>query len=113
MKTRIIIASALALGTPALTSGVALANPPVSGARAKITVDQARAIALAKVPGTIQDEELEKEKGRWVYSFEIRPDGAKDRAIKEVTIAADDGTVVSVETEDDDEEGEEEENDDD
>jgi hypothetical protein len=46
---------------------------PVSGfaytgqefaANAKITIDQARSIALNAHPGTITDEELEKEEGR-------------------------------------------------
>lgn len=104
MKVRIMIASALALGTPVLTSGAALAKPTTEDAKAKITAEAAREIALAKVPGTVEHEELEKERGRWVYSFEIRPDGANGRAVKEVNVAADDGSIVAVEDEDEDDE---------
>lgn len=120
MKVRMIIASALVLGTPVLMSAVAFARPVSEDAHAKITIDEARDIALAKVPGQVQQEELEKEHGRWIYSFEIRPSGAKDRTIQEVNVAADDGTIVAVETEeegddddDDDESGESDEEDDD
>lgn len=115
MKVRIMIASALALGTPVLTSAVALAKPTAVDAKAKITAEAAREIALAKVPGTVQLEELEKEHGRWIYSFEIRPDGTKGRAVKEVKVSADDGSIVAIEDEDnedaddddDDDEGDE------
>lgn len=102
MKVRIMIASTLALGTPVLTSAVALAKPSTVDAKAKITAEAAREIALAKVPGTVQHEELEKEHGRWIYSFEIRPDGTKGRAVKEVNVSADDGSIVAIEDEDND-----------
>lgn len=44
---------------------------------AKITIDQARALALKAHPGTITDEELEKEKGGsgLRYSFDIKSAG--------------------------------------
>src|SRR5258708_13530194 len=45
---------------------------------AKITIEEARATALKKVPGGIQEKELEKEKGKLVYSFHIRPPGPND-----------------------------------
>jgi uncharacterized membrane protein YkoI len=43
---------------------------------AKITIDEARSIALKSRPGTITDEELEKEKGGsgLRYSFGIKSD---------------------------------------
>ncbi|HEV2174821.1 MAG TPA: PepSY domain-containing protein [Nitrospira sp.] len=42
--------------------------------QAKVTLDQARAIALKAVPGTITDEELESERGGsgLRYSFDIK-----------------------------------------
>jgi len=45
---------------------------------AAVSLDQARAIALKAVPGTIADEELEKEAGGsgLRYSFDIKKDGA-------------------------------------
>ena len=42
--------------------------------KAKITIDEARAIALKARPGTITDEELEKEKGGsgLRFSFDVK-----------------------------------------
>ena len=40
--------------------------------KAKITLAQAREIALKEDNGTIEGEELEKENGKLVYSFDIR-----------------------------------------
>lgn len=40
--------------------------------RNEVTLEQARATALKKVPGTIKSEELETEKGMRVYSFDIQ-----------------------------------------
>ncbi len=65
---------------------------------AKISVEAARATALKKVPGELQEEELEKENGKLVYSFDIRATGQKD--ITEVQVSAIDGSIVSVEKED-------------
>jgi len=64
---------------------------------AKISVEDARVTALKKVPGEIQEEELEKEHGKLVYSFDIRATGQKD--ITEVQVNAIDGSIVSVEKE--------------
>jgi N-methylhydantoinase A/oxoprolinase/acetone carboxylase beta subunit len=64
---------------------------------AKISIEDARATALKKVPGEIQEEELEKENGKLVYSFDIRATGQKD--ITEVQVSATDGSIVSVEKE--------------
>ncbi len=65
---------------------------------AKISVEAARATAMKKVPGELQEEELEKENGKLVYSFDIRATGQKD--ITEVQVSAIDGSIVSVEKED-------------
>jgi len=64
---------------------------------AKISVEDARATAVKKVPGEILEEELEKENGKLVYSFDIRATGQKD--ITEVQVSAIDGSIVSVEKE--------------
>ena len=55
------------------------------------------------MPGTVKHEELEKEHGRWIFSFEIVPEGRKpgDKHIQEVNVDADSGAIVSVETEND------------
>ncbi len=66
---------------------------------AKLSMDQARAIALREVPGKIVHEELEHEKGRWIYSIEVRPTGETGRRVKEVNLDADSGKVVEVASE--------------
>ena len=69
--------------------------------QAKITMEQARATALQKVPGEIIEGELEKEEGKLIYSFDIR---VSDGKIMEVWIDAKNGSVLraSEDTEDDD-----------
>jgi uncharacterized membrane protein YkoI len=67
-------------------------------AQAKITQVDAERIALAKVPGgTIKESELEKEKGKLIWSFDIATPGSKD--VTEVQVDAVSGAVVSVEKE--------------
>ena len=65
---------------------------------AKISAEEARAIAVKQVPGEIEEEELEKEHGKLVYSYDIR--GAGQKGITEVQVSALDGSIVSVEKED-------------
>ncbi len=67
--------------------------------QAKIAMADARAKALGLVRGKVVSEELEREKGRWIYSFEIKPVGETGKSIKEVNIDADSGALVSTETE--------------
>jgi len=56
----------------------------------KITMEQAKAIAVQKENGKIKSSELEKEHRRWIYSFDIfTPNG-----IREVNVDADTGKVV-------------------
>ena len=65
---------------------------------AKVSRADAEHTALAKVPGgTIKDGELEKEKGKLIWSFDISVPGSAD--IKEVAVDAISGAVLSVETE--------------
>lgn len=67
-------------------------------AEAKISRADAEKTALAKVPGgTIKEGELEKEKGKLIWSFDITTRGSSD--IKEVQVDAITGQVLSVETE--------------
>ena len=60
--------------------------------QAKVTIDQARTIALQARTGTITDEELEHEKGGsgLRYSFDIKSDGA----VYEVGVDAQSGKVL-------------------
>jgi uncharacterized membrane protein YkoI len=67
-------------------------------AEAKITKEQALATAQAKVPnGKITDAELEKEKGRLIWSFDMSTPDSKDTT--EVNVDAISGDVVNVEAE--------------
>ena len=62
-------------------------------AQAKISEKTARATALAKVPGgKVQAEELEREGGKLIYSYEIKVAGKP--GIDEVNVNAMDGSVV-------------------
>ena len=67
-------------------------------AEAKVSRVDAERAALAKVPGgTIKEGELEKEKGKLIWSFDISTPGSRD--IKEVQVDAITGAVISIETE--------------
>lgn len=70
--------------------------------KAKITKEQAQAIALKEVPGEIIESEIEKENGILVWGFDIRRDDGK---IWDVEIDAKTGKVLKSEedTEDEDE----------
>lgn len=67
-------------------------------AQAKVSRTEAEKIALAKVPnGTIKEGEIEKEKGRLIWSFDIATPGTAD--ISEVHVDALSGEVVAMEKE--------------
>jgi len=73
---------------------------------AKVSRADAEKIALAKAPnGTIKEGELEKEKGKLIWSFDITTPDTKD--ITEVNVDAITGDVVSVEKESAESEAEE------
>jgi hypothetical protein len=66
--------------------------------QAKVPKADAEKAALAKVPGgTIKEGELEKEKGKLIWSFDITTPGTKD--ITEVAVDAITGDVVAVDKE--------------
>lgn len=62
----------------------------------KISMVKARSIALKQAAGKIESAELEREKGKLVYSFDIR---TKRGVIKEVWVDAYTGKVLSVKIE--------------
>lgn len=65
---------------------------------AKISKEQATQIAAAQVPGgTVKEGELEKEHGRWIWSFDIATPGTAN--ITEVHVDAHTGEVVRKEIE--------------
>ena len=67
--------------------------------KAKITLEEARAIALKRVAGTVVEEELEKEKGRLQYAFDIRDSAG---TIWDVEIDAVTGEVLQAAEDDED-----------
>ena len=89
---------AIAFGLTLVGSIFALPSPSVAytgeplAKGAKVSIDQARAIALQARAGAITDEELEREKGGsgLRYSFDIKSDGA----VYEVGVDAQTGTVL-------------------
>ena len=70
----------------------------------KIGMKRAREIASKQATGKIKSSELEKENGKWIYSFDIR--NAKG-TITEVNIDAYSGAVIAVDEEDAQKEAEE------
>jgi len=95
MKIKMIVCSALAAF---LLAGCATENQAKLMAEAKISKETAQQTALAKVPnGTIKEAEIEKEKGKLQWSFDVTTPDTKD--ITEVNVDAMTGDVISVEKE--------------
>jgi hypothetical protein len=101
MKIKTIVCSVLAAGLAAGCMSERHARHESQAelqAQAKITRADAEKIALSKAPnGTIKEAELEKEKGKLIWSFDIAMPGTRD--ITEVNVDAITGEVVSVEHE--------------
>jgi uncharacterized membrane protein YkoI len=76
---------------PLASSAIAYTGQELAG-KAKINSEQARSIALKARPGTITDEELEKEKGGsgLRYSFDVK----SGSVTYEVGVDAKDGKVL-------------------
>jgi uncharacterized membrane protein YkoI len=91
MKTSVmgtLLFSLLSLTT--LGSGQTKASHAALAKEAKITMEEAQKTALAKEAGKIKSKEIEKEKGRLIYSFDIKmADG-----IHEVNVDAMTGEIV-------------------
>ena len=65
---------------------------------AKVSRSEAEKIALSKVlGGTIKEAELEKEKGKLIWSFDISTPGTAD--ITEINVDAITGALVGIEKE--------------
>jgi uncharacterized membrane protein YkoI len=95
MKIKMIVCSALAAF---LLAGCATENQAKLMAAAKVSKETAQQTALAKVPnGTVKAAEIEKEKGKLQWSFDVATPDSKD--ITEVNVDAMTGDVISVEKE--------------
>jgi uncharacterized membrane protein YkoI len=102
MKTRDVARSLLTLGLLAACSAstVAAAEETQTAlkAQAKVTEAKAQKTALAKVPGgSIRSSELEKERGKLIWSFDIAM--PKSRNVTEVQVDARTGKIVSTQIE--------------
>ena len=94
LKILSIIVVALGLGLSAPLVSAAGASQDALKAQAKVTESDARATALAKVPGgTVQSTELENEHGKLVWSFDIKDPNSPN--VIEVQVDAQTGGVVS------------------
>lgn len=95
MKIKTIVCSAV---VAALLAGCATEKSESQAklmAEAKVSKEAAQQTALAKVPnGTVKAAELEKEKGKLQWSFDVATPGTKD--ITEVNVDAMTGDVISV-----------------
>jgi len=81
-------------------SGALLAAPSQAGLmrEAIVSKGQAEKTALGKVPhGIIKSEELEREHGKLIWSFDIGTSGTK--SITEVQVDAKTGKIVSMQVE--------------
>ncbi len=98
MKSKNILCSLLTIG---LLAGCTTCDDKYESkleAQAKVSKETAQAAALAKVPGgTVKESELEKEKSKLIWSFDISTPDSK--AIKEVAVDAMTGDVIAVDTE--------------
>ena len=67
--------------------------PAALAREAKISLDSARMIAKAQLPkATVQSEELERENGKLIYSFDMKTAGKS--GIDEVNVNATNGALV-------------------
>ena len=82
----------LYLSLISVSASAALA-PPLN----RISMEKARELASRVYPGTIKDEELEFEGGKWIYSFDLKKPG--DALIHEVQIDAVSGKLIGMHTE--------------
>ena len=97
------------LGAGAIVAGVALANSAITGTSpttraqcaewanlAKISLEEAKQIALRATPGVVKEAELEMENGFLVYEVEIRDEAGVEH---ELLIDAGTGAILQNEVE--------------
>lgn len=96
--TMLVVSGALSAGAPQAASLTVKEDRPGLLKHAKISATVARQTAQAKFPnGAIVRAEIEWEKGRLIYSFEIQQPGVV--GIEEVNVNAMTGAVVGTEHE--------------
>src|SRR5688572_11002469 len=94
-RTLLIACFAGSLGTAGSLFAADPAAPAAEAKKSVISMEEARVIALGKVPGgQLSGEELGRPAGKLTYIFDILIPGKKGLEI--VSVLASDGTVVSV-----------------
>jgi uncharacterized membrane protein YkoI len=97
MSSRLTTLSVTLAGAAAALA-IAASSAAAQKPKPKISKDSAAVIARAQVPnGKIQSSEYEHEKGRWIYSFDIKVAGKS--GIEEINVDAMTGAVVAHEHE--------------
>ena len=99
---------ALAQGSGSAPVNDADAEDSITENNVSLSEEDAIDIATAEANGSVEEVELESEDGTPVYEVEIV---ASDGGKTEVTVHADNGTVLELESEDEDDESEEEDED--
>ena len=95
LLTSLSLAAALSFAAGTLAAQEPTRTVPDSlASKAKISEDSARAVALKRVPGTVQGTELEHERGRLLWEFKIQRKGRTGTT--EVEVNAMTGRVVAV-----------------
>ena len=95
MRLKRNLTLACLLGSLVMTGSLFAAEPAAEAKKANISMDEARAIALEKVPGAkVESEELGREAGKLTFFFDMRTEGKK--GVDVVSILASDGTVLGV-----------------
>ncbi|MGH7591126.1 MAG: PepSY domain-containing protein [Gemmatimonadales bacterium] len=92
LSTVLLLAPTLLLAQKPNT--VKISAKPSLLAKATVSSDSAEKIALAKVPGTIAEGELEVEHDRLIWSFDVKVAGQP--GITEVNVNAKTGAIVDV-----------------
>ena len=100
VKTAFIVGISAVVASPLFAQSTKLSEEkPGLLKKAKITAEAATATALTRVPGgKVEKAEIENEKGKLIYSFDIKVAGKS--GVEEVGVDAMTGAVISVEHED-------------
>jgi uncharacterized membrane protein YkoI len=92
--TAVLSLAATALSAQGANPAPARNVPDSLVAKAKINEDSARAVALKRVPGTVETVHLMQNSGKLEYVFGIKPTGKN--AMERVTVNATTGHLISV-----------------
>ena len=90
----LVAALSFAAGSLAAQEAATRNVPDSLVSKAKISEDSARAVALKRVPGTVQGVALERERSRLMWDFKIQRTGRKGAT--EVEVNAMTGRIIAV-----------------